>query len=389
MAHFLSRVRYFPILKWKQGEYRAVGTVNSRTKSRICPIFVVPPSGDYDHETGRKLEPFEHLKSFGSRLYANWGSRFAFVDAQHVDDDLHNQAGDAHSLTVLLERARQAGAFVGPATSLRRSTAYQNAVARFMQRHPLAAVCVRLGLEDLDSRTLSAEIDQLLATLKCSAERVVLIVDLAATDLTETEALAELLIDRLNNFPKLLDFVSLAVACTSFPERPRVSAGQVRAFPRHDWALYESVIAKRDRLTRTPAYGDYGIEYPSYSTTTRRITPVAQLRYSLEKSYLISKGKKVRKPEGNAVIVPVAKELVGRPEFIGPSFSEGDRLIHAIANGSPFLGNASTWRQAGTDHHLTMVDFGTGDLLGVHDERPQEVAAEQTSLELVPQAGSL
>ena len=58
-------VFYYPILKWKQGEYKALHSLNPQIKDRICPIIEITPIG-YDPESKEnRITIDEHIKDIG------------------------------------------------------------------------------------------------------------------------------------------------------------------------------------------------------------------------------------------------------------------------------------------------------------------------------------
>lgn len=75
---------YYPILKWKQGEYTALSKLADGVKDRICPIIEITPSG-YDPESQENRKNVnEHIKDIGIRLHKCWEGREAFVDIEAV-----------------------------------------------------------------------------------------------------------------------------------------------------------------------------------------------------------------------------------------------------------------------------------------------------------------
>jgi hypothetical protein len=110
MQTLFRSVSYVPILKWKTGERLALSTLQGARRGRIVPLLLMPPSGDFDHEKGRRLTPLEHIRLFGKRLYDAWGRSPVFVDAIGIDDETHRQGLTVHPLTELLGRAHAARA---------------------------------------------------------------------------------------------------------------------------------------------------------------------------------------------------------------------------------------------------------------------------------------
>src|SRR2546426_10562869 len=51
----------------------------------------------------------------------------------------------------------------------------------------------------------------------------------------------------------------------------------------------------------------------------------------------------------------LCKMVIERPEYCGTEFSWGDFYIYKCAHNQDGLGNATTWRQVGTTHHIEFV----------------------------------
>jgi hypothetical protein len=235
-------------------------------------------------------------------------------------------------------------------------------------------------MEHLDSRALRRELVQLQSQLSCPPEKSLLILDVGPADLREYEAFAELLADQvINELPFLHDWLNICVALTSFPEQIKLKAKQHQFHARDDIKVYANLISTEHHLLRRPIFGDYALEYPSYKPVGR-VTPSAQLRYSIEPSYLIEKGLNTRKPNGYEAIFAVAQSLVARPEFMGATFSRGDAYIAQLAAKVGTPGNAPMWRWAATDHHLTLVHETLCTLLGIKDTQPAELPPSQALL---------
>jgi len=381
MPSLLRSVSYVPILKWKTGERLALSTLRGPLRGLLTPLFLMPPSGDFDHEKGRCLTPLEHIKLFGSRLYKAWGRVPVFVDAIGIDDETHRQGLTVHPLTELLEQARTARALACPATRINRTPEYQEAVLRFVERHPHLPICVRVNpLDDMESASFAADLLTLLDRLGCGPDRVLLVLDfeeMGAPKAHEVDPLAEVVANRFYQAFELAPWLKVVVAITSFPTAPKMKPGEVKRFPRTDWLTYCRLIEREPDLLQTVAFGDYAIDSAPFGKVKARARPSAHLRYTTPGDYLIVKGQQVKKPVGYEAIYPVADTLAGRDEFMGPAFSDGDAFVSRLAarDADITTGNASTWRWAGTDHHFAQV-LGDLRVLAGHEREDEEAASE-------------
>lgn len=344
----------FVILRWKLGERTALSTYR-QGPSRLHVLFDMPPAGDFDHEKQRSLTPTEHIKLFGRRLHDVCGNRIVFVDAGHLDNELHQREFKHHPLTELLERARSVGAVACPAVSLDHSPAYRRACQRFAAWHQELPICVRVDASHLDSPTFHGDLRALLGDIGCSASRCLLVLDFKNLETSVGEMqdeFVELIADQIAEFPFLHNWRGFVIALSSFPAAAKLKPGQVREYPRTDLSLYERLIFNPKGLLRTPMYGDYALDTSPIEGPRRR-TPSAHLRYSTPEKYAIAKGTSVKKPNGYEAIYPVAELLASQSFFAGAAFSQGDAYIESLRRRASSTGNAAKWRWASTDHHLT------------------------------------
>lgn len=72
---------YMPILKWRQGEYLAVGRTSEGVKDGIYPLFEIPiEQWDFENDAPAKSLD-DHLKNVGRRLSSNWKARRCLFDS--------------------------------------------------------------------------------------------------------------------------------------------------------------------------------------------------------------------------------------------------------------------------------------------------------------------
>jgi len=78
----------------------------------------------------------------------------------------------------------------------------------------------------------------------------------------------------------------------------------------------------------------------------------------------------------------VYERVLDSGEFSGPSFSEADAYIDDVArNNSESAGNASTWRQVNTTHHITRVVADIAKVRGIPiTELPSSPTGAQLTL---------
>lgn len=339
---------YAPILKLKLGELKALATLPRQVARSILPVFDIPPGDIWDWENLRLISASEHLKTFGARLQSHRGSLPVFIDTCHIEATAEQAKLDIHPMTALTERARQAGAQAFPVLSFRSTESCTEAAKRFLSRNLEANWLLRVRLSDLDKPDLSGRLDRLLLAICRGPETGVLIFDAHGSEVF-SDGFAQLIKDRINEFPMLLRWANVFFASTSFPETRKLASGTVGRFERKDRAFFRDKILGSSDLLRDVRYSDYGLEYPGKFTKGRGI-PKAHLRFSAPDHYLISEGV-TTKGNGFKAINPVAKLLTQQPEFVAALESAGKSFVRQLAasvtNGSP-----TSWRWSATDHHI-------------------------------------
>lgn len=84
----------------------------------------------------------------------------------------------------------------------------------------------------------------------------------------------------------------------------------------------------------------------------------ASIRYTLEKEWLLIKGKSTKVIRAGKQFPDLAHELVYgkfRSRFYGSDHCNGCQLSKAAADGASRLGSPGVWRLLGTIHHLSVV----------------------------------
>ncbi|HZF94357.1 MAG TPA: hypothetical protein VEZ20_05725 [Allosphingosinicella sp.] len=361
---FPHDVVYMPQLKWKAGEIRALGTLPTPFADRTLPVLKITPGGGFDAIEERVLSTVENISLFGRRLTLAWGRRLAFIDAELIDGEQHSRGLKQHPLTELLERARLVGACAGPLVRLASSAAYKEAVKRYCEREAGAPICLCVSLSELETLPSLDALRTTVGDLGTMTERTVLLIDAGPIHVAEPAAFVQLLAGHLGRLAPRGAWLRTFWGATTFPNKPKLKAGDVGRFPRGDWLVYKSIIESADEFASLPLFSDYALEYPSDYTPVR-VPPTAHFRYSTQEDYLIFKGATTRKPNGYAAIFPVADRAAASGDFMGKGYSAGDAYIEALTRPGARTGNASIWRWASTDHHFRIVHSGLQSALAL------------------------
>lgn len=346
----MSDHRYVPILRAKQGEFKALECLSSGVKARVRPLLELEAPTD----PGKKsLE--DHYKSFAQALTKHWGTGLEFF----VEDDGaadSETVGGNHPLVGLFNALQAESLKPVPVTGLTRTAAYGAAIK--LVTDATKRLCIRLEPDDFnDLAALPSLLSGILETTSLKPSEVDLLVDFGALP-PSTGAMTLAIVAAFSALPDIHDWRSLTLAMTSFPERPsaHVSTASTGRIPRAAWAIYEAV--RLSSTPRKPDFGDYAVDNPetelNIAPALLASTMTASIRYSTDSDWLITRGNRL-KMHGYEQYRELSARLMREPEYKGASFSWGDQYISDCAASTVGTGNQTTWRQVAVNHHITLV----------------------------------
>jgi len=215
-------------------------------------------------------------------------------------------------------------------------------------------VAIRLGPEDLDEEPedLGAALDALLARLRITRGEVDLVLDVGAVDgELGVRAGSRLLGDAIRELAEIDAWRTIISASGAFPaDLSGLQPWTMGEPARYDAALFDH-LRQRRRIPRIPTYGDYAVAHP-FLPTGPAFPPAPSLRYTVADKWLTLKGRR-NDPRGHDQFYDICDMVAGHPEFVGVALGLADARIAASRQEGP--GNASTWREIGTTHHLDYV----------------------------------
>lgn len=336
---------YVPILKGKQGEYRALQLLDSSAKDRLTPLIEVMLP------TKAAADPQKGVKDLATTLKKSWElARPLFLDLALMP------GGGTRVATRLFREIRAKGLQAIPVTDLVRSPEYQATIAQLATEDG-RGVCLRLHDEDFeDSAALLNHVEELLGRLRIAPDNVDIVIDLLEIIPSHLARLTALSRTNLETLPNLDGWRSLVLASTAFPQSMAgLPAYQASTRARADWALWRGLIRAVHRPRRLPTFGDYAIQHHElveYDPITMKMSP--NIRYTCDDAWLILRGKSV-KSKGWEQVYGLARDLVQRTEFRGAGHCWGCDYIFRTAQQKEKTGGATLWRRVGTVHHLTTV----------------------------------
>jgi hypothetical protein len=352
-----DHTHYVPVLKAKKGELDALEELSTRVRDSLTPLIELPDiPWDFEDEAPAKTVD-QHLQKIPKRLADAWGAagRPLFVDLGLLDPGDRLATGD-HPLAYVGHVCHQHGLQIIPVTGLRRDADYQSAVDRVSKQHG-AGVALRVSPEDFDD-----VIDDPGVLPRCLPRTILLdkadlIVDLGAISGQQLAALELAAKTALRGIPTLSAWRTLTLAGGAFPQNLSAFDRGFSAIDRYDWELWQSITTwASQKHLRIPTFGDYAIQSAGEieDVDPRVMRMSASLRYALADTWLIVKGRNV-KDHTYEEFRRVCQGLLQRAEFKGAAHCPGDMQLDRCGQGVVSTGNATTWRRAGTTHHITVV----------------------------------
>jgi hypothetical protein len=333
---------YVPILKGKRAEFSALGFLMS--KGGITPLIEVVPSVGAE-QTPRRMAA------------AQWPvNQPYFMDVFFLDDpdDTVTPAPPTHPVRLCFAEVIAQGQIAVPVTGFSRSPGYQNAIQQVIAEQGNGFV-LRLTTEDFeDVEALEVGLDVIPNYFNVDRAQIDLLLDIESVANSSTGTVAQMHRANIDLIPNLGEWRTLTVASSAFPlGLAPLERNQWNPAPRFDWRGWRALTTASKRPSRLPAYSDYAIAHPALPPEGIA-TILAQLRYTTTDSWLIWKGRNAI-TDGFDQFFAICADIVNRPEYRGAGFSWGDAEIAQRASNVGSSGNAQTWRQIGTSHHLETV----------------------------------
>jgi len=326
-------LHYVPILKGKKGEFGALQELNVSVRQQITPLIEIPPVGWNYKESCPQKTIDDHIESFPDKIYNSWGTdKSVFVDLYFVEPGDCTADGQ-HPLNALMLSVHAKSIKAIPVTSLYRSPDFQKAVIDIVKAQG-QGVCLRLSREELDNFVSDeSTVAKLLGDLGLSYRECDLILDLqdiSSLDINDTVVSC---CKAIQTLPNVNEWRTLTLAGCSFPSSlAAIPTNSSKVLIRKEYILWHRLAVIAKELPRVPSFGDYGVSHAdSPDIDPRKMKMSVNLRYTSDKSWLVLKAR--------------GANSFGYTQFNGLDCSR--------RNDRP--GNASTWRQVGTSHHITLV----------------------------------
>lgn len=346
----LLQNRYFPLVKWKRGEQAAISILAPSVKKKITPIIEVVPI-PRDLKTGEQTRSLEaHMDTAVNALEQVWGNSDTFyLDCDEISSD--QSAANVYGPGYTFSNASNQGLNFIPVVGLKRDHIQIDEA----KKHNKNGLCIRIDLNDLESGTLSSDLEKFIENHNISFSDIDLILDMGSVEEQRSILVENLANTFFRSIPNISAWRNLIMLASAFPTSMGiVQKNGTKQVDRVEWSVWKKIIAD-SLFKRLPHFGDYGIQHPDgvEDFNPLYMTPSAAIRYTLDETWLLIKGESMK--QGGAQFRGLSKLLMSTDNYYGSTHCEGCTGVQQCASGELPAKSLEVWRKLGTAHHYTVV----------------------------------
>lgn len=363
-------LRYYPGLRFKQGEYSGLAKLASDIRQHIEPRFVIPSAKEYDPELGHVPSIDELAYITGERIGKHWPIGRAFLDAQFIERDL-----DQPSLRKMFRLAQMRNAEIVPVATIE---SLQSGLYDGVRGDGGIKLALLIGYEDVDPSTIAG----VLRAAGLDASDCVVFVDFTGASLQPEIAAGSVagIFDTVNGIGR---WARIVYQASNFPLKNPAKGGADEMVPRHEWFSFHLAMAECHVPADVIGYGDFAADCGEMSFPKKGGgRAIRHLRYTTETATLVVRAEDTGRDR--ELMQDVCKRILNSGYFAGQAFSAADDAIFCVAKGIGGVGpgNGSTWREWNTVHHVTRVVRDLGKIAGVRFA-DRKVTAEEVNERLI------
>lgn len=372
---------YVPVLRMKKGELEGLRSLQSDVADCIAPVLVVPPAKERKSGSQESLFPAgRDIPDVGGVLAKFWRHREAFIDPRVLFKECGVDTAISW-LPSLFSRARSQGVLAVPIASL--GDLDRMGVDAFK-----AAVSLRDSLKfglrvesgDLTDPSLDARVGDVLRKLGLSAAECAVFADFSDADLSDPALVSPIIRAALEQLQMLGRWHLVVFLGTNYPEKNPAEPGQTITQQRNEWHAWIEAVRFDPSTAEHMVFGDYAADCSTMAFGGKGGRPIPHTRYTTGSSWLVVRGESAGST--HQVMKKVFERIVASGSFAGPTFSSADAYIFDVArNNAPSAGNATTWRQLNTTHHITQVVADIAEVRKIRIEKlPSAPAGMQQAI---------
>jgi hypothetical protein len=369
---------YCPALRMKAGELAGVRELAPDVAACTLPRFIVPPRSERD-ETQPQLFIIDNAPDISVALARHWADRRAFIDATYLIDE-YGRDRLAAWLPQMFERARRARVRAVPMASLR-DLGQKEAEAFRAALNPddQVRIGIRVSSGDMVGPEFLAAINGALDRIGLTSRECAVLADFHDSDFSAPELVAPIISGALESLQDVGHWQSIIFQGTHFPEKNPADHGSRSVWPRNEWKAWREAVRFDPSTADRMMFGDYAADCAKMEFGSSGAQAIRHYRYATETSWLVERGE--ASGSDKQIMQRVCRNIVDSAHFAGAGFSAADAYIFRTANDADGPGNATTWRQINTTHHITRAVADIARVRGIAiTEKKMEPAAGQMSL---------
>lgn len=350
-----KRFIHMPALRMKKGELEGLSWLRDDVANCVIPLLIVPPAKERGSSSQESLfAAGPSIPDVGGVLSKYWVHRPAFVDLRVLFKEF-----DAEDFLkwfpALFTRARNLGVQAIPVASLELLETMEPAGFKASISN-----CdeLKLGLSiqssEMTDPNLGSRIQAVLSRLELSPPECAVIADFTDADLSEPLLVAPIIFGSLEQLQDVGPWQFIIFLGTHYPEKNPAKPGQTFIHPRNEWLAWVEAVKFDPSTAQQMMFGDFAADSAKLDFKAGRAQPIRHIRYATPSNWLVVRGES----EGSdfEVMKDVFERVVESGYFAGARFSNADAYIYDVArNDAKKAGNATTWRQVNTAHHITRV----------------------------------
>lgn len=346
---------YVPVLRMKMGELEGLRLLQSDVANCIVPMLVVPPAKERKRHGQESLfSAGQDAPDVGGVLVKYWAGRQVFIDPRVLFNELGADKA-VYWLPPLFRRARSQGVLAIPVSSL---TDLERIGVDAFKSGVSADTGLKFGLRiesgDLTDPTLGTRVREVMLKMALAASECAVFADFSDADLSDPSLVSPIIRGALEQLQAIGQWRLVVFLGTNYPEKNPAEAGQTVTQPRNEWHAWSEAVKFDPSTAEHMIFGDFAADCAKIEFGGGGGRPIPHTRYATASGWLVVRGDCTGST--HEIMKEVFERIVTSGHFAGPTFSDADAYIFDVArNSSPSAGNAATWRQLNTTHHITQV----------------------------------
>lgn len=320
------KIKYVPILRWKQGEQSALQELSREVKNSIIPMI------EFTGENNNCVESCWDEREFYS-YFMNFTHNNNLSEYQEIFEVFNSD-------------------YMIPVIDKSVSDRILSFLSRSKER-----VGIRLYIENFGY--LNRELTRYLGYFEAS--NIDLIIDCKNIEHEDIRELTTYICRSLEGLDSLEDYNSIIITSSSMPESIKdLPAFRGIELNRSEREIFNNISENMRVYNQNIIYSDYTIKNSIYNIIdSDYIRFYVNIKYTLEDCYLCVKGRLnddggLRKEN----IISMCEIICNDERFCGRDFSWGDKYIYERRKECDEInkfGNPTTWVKVCINHHITYI----------------------------------